>query len=323
MGMVLVCDHEQRLLQTLTDGDFRRWMLRGHPMDSKLDKLIEEKTEQPLTAAPGTPEKDLLHTMNAKQLRHIPLVDNAGRVQDVVLLKNLARDYESRLQAVIMAGGRGKRLYPLTEDTPKPMLKVGNRPVLEHIIGQLREAGIRRVNITTHYLPEKITEHFGDGSSFDVNLEYVTEEKPLGTAGSLSLIEAPDEPVLVMNGDIVTKIDFQAMHHFHQDHAADITVAVREYDIDIPFGVVETDDVVVVGLKEKPNMRFFVNAGIYLLQPSVFALIPGDGTKFDMTDLIELLISQGKKVVSFPVSEYWLDIGQHDDYQKAQEDLKG
>lgn len=320
LGIVLVVDDAGKLLRTLTDGDFRRLVLSGTNLDQSLSTLVFPDRRKPLTAAPGTNEKDLLHLMNQNSLRHIPLVDGDGRVVDIALLKNLARDYELSLKAVVMAGGFGKRLQPLTDDIPKPMLKIGERPVLEHIIRQLSDSGIRQVKITTHYKPEKITDHFGDGRDFNVNLEYVTEEQPLGTAGSLGLIEPPTEPVLVMNGDILTRVDFQSMFHFHQDHHADMTVAVRQYEMDIPFGVVETSGERVTGIREKPLMKFFVNAGIYLLEPSVFRFIPREGTRFDMPELIERLLAAGRNVVSFPVSEYWLDIGQHDDYQRAQED---
>ena len=157
------------------------------------------------------------------------------------------------LQAVVMAGGQGLRLRPLTEDIPKPMLPVGERPLLEHIVGQLRESGIRRVNVTTHYKPEKIKDHFGDGQEFGVEMSYVSEGRPLGTAGALGLMDRPQEPVLVMNGDILTQVDFRSMLAYHQEHAADMTVAVRQYDLEVPYGVVESNGVYVQRLQEKPT----------------------------------------------------------------------
>ena len=201
------------------------------------------------------------------------------------------------------------------------MLPVGDRPLMQRIVEQLRQAGIRRVNISTHYLPEKIIEHFGDGRDFGVTLNYVTEDRPLGTAGALSLMEMPNEPLLVINGDILTRVDFRAMLAYHREHEADLTVGVRQYDLRVPYGVVECEGPRVRQLREKPQISFLVNAGIYLLEPSVHCYIP-NGQCFDMTDLIEKLLAEGQMVVSFPIVEYWLDVGQHEDYEKAQEDIK-
>jgi NDP-sugar pyrophosphorylase family protein len=252
---------------------------------------------------------------------HLPLVDDAGRVVDLLLRRDLVGRDGSDLAAVIMAGGYGTRLRPLTEDVPKPMLPVGDRPLMEMIIEQLRESGIRRVNVTTHYLADKIKEHFDDGRDFGVEIDYVDEDRPLGTAGALGLMEAPDQPLLVMNGDILTRINFQAMLSYHREHDADLTVGVRQYDLEVPYGVVECEGSRVRRLREKPRYNFLVNAGIYLLEPSVHCYIP-NGQRFDMTDLIEKLLKDGRTVVSFPIVEYWLDIGEPVDYEQAQEDVK-
>jgi len=222
---------------------------------------------------------------------------------------------------VIMAGGFGQRLRPLTEKLPKPMLPVGEKPVMELIIDQLRNAGIQKVNVTTHFKPDKIRDYFGDGRAFGVDLTYVSEESPLGTAGALSLIGEKNEPLLVINGDILTQVDFRTMLAFHREHGAEITVGVRQYDLQVPYGVIESDGTTVTGLHEKPMLNFFVNAGIYFLEPSVHELIP-QGEHFDMTELINALLAKGRPVASFPIVEYWLDIGQHADYAKAQEDIQ-
>jgi NDP-sugar pyrophosphorylase family protein len=222
-----------------------------------------------------------------------------------------------------MAGGFGSRLHPITKDLPKPMLPIGDRPLMELTIRRLHRAGIRRINITTYFLPEKIIDYFGDGKPFGVEINYVKEESPLGTAGALGLMQVPKDPLLVINGDILTTMDFRAMLIYHRRHKADLTVAVRHYDIRIPYGVLECDSHRVRRLREKPTYSFFVNAGIYLLQPTVHRYIPNNQRqRYDMTDLIETLIADGRAVVSFPVMEYWLDIGQHADYQQAQADLK-
>ena len=224
-----------------------------------------------------------------------------------------------KLSAVIMAGGYGKRLLPLTEQVPKPMLPVGDKPLLELTIQQLRRSGIRDISLTTHYLPDAIVNHFGDGTAFGVRLSYLKEDHPLGTAGGLKLLKQADKPFLVINGDILTGLPFREMLNFHRSHGALLTVGVRKYDLKVPFGVVDCEDVFITRLQEKPAFNLFVNAGIYLLEPSARDYLP-DGQQFDMTDLIQTLLEKGKPVVSFPIMEYWLDVGRHEDYSQAQED---
>jgi len=198
---------------------------------------------------------------------------------------------------------------------------MGGRPLLERIIEQIRDAGIRRVSITTHFQPEKITSHFEDGRAFGVELGYINEDVPLGTAGALALLPTPTDPLLVVNGDILTTVNFSAMLEFHREHGADLTIGVRRYEVEVPYGVVEGDGPLVTRLSEKPTYRFLVNAGIYVLDPSVHERIPR-GRRFDMTDLISLLLSGGGTVVNFPIVEYWLDVGQRADYLRAEEDLR-
>ena len=325
LGIALVVDANKRLLGTVTDGDIRRAILAQISLNEPVSKVLERKLSsaypKPVTVSFKAERNELLTLMRRYRLRHIPLLDAASRVVDIAILDDLTPDADLPIQAVIMAGGFGKRLRPLTEDLPKPMLKVGNRPVMEHIISQLQQAGIRQVNITTHYKSEKITDHFGNGEAFGVELNYVKEDRPLGTGGALGLIPKPTGPMLVINGDILTQVDFKAMLSYHREHHAEMTVAVRIYDMQVPYGVIEMKGYHVAGVNEKPQMRFFVNAGIYLLQPSVFKFIP-HRQHFNMTDLIQKLVQGKKTVVSFPVHEYWLDIGQHADYLQAQKDSK-
>jgi dTDP-glucose pyrophosphorylase/CBS domain-containing protein len=324
-GIVLVTDEDGRLVATITDGDVRRAMLAGHSLDAPVKELLTRRVDspypEPVTALVGTEHGVLLQLMQERYVRQVPLLDTDGRVAGLATLDDLLPDQVLPLQAVIMAGGFGTRLRPLTEDLPKPMLPVGDRPLMELLIEQLRQAGIQRVNVATHYMAEKIIEHFGDGRDFGVELNYVTESRPLGTAGALGLMQAPQEPLLVINGDILTHMDFRAMLAYHQEHEADLTVGVRKYDLNVPYGVVESDGAFVQGLVEKPLLSFFVNAGIYLLEPAVHHYIPND-QRLDMTDLIQLLLNAGRPVVSFPILEYWLDIGHHADYTQAQEDVK-
>ena len=323
-GIVLVTDPERRLLGTITDGDVRRAILAGQSLDASVGELLAYKVgllyPQPVTAKAGTERTVLLQLMQERDVRQVPLLDADGLVVGLITLDELLPEKVLPLQAVIMAGGSGTRLRPLTEDLPKPMLPVGDRPLLELIIEQLREAGIRQVNITTHYKAEKITEHFGDGRAFGVELNYVSEDRPLGTAGALGLMERSQGPLLMINGDILTRVDFRAMLAYHQEHSADLTVAVRQYDLQVPYGVIECNGPVVRRLSEKPLLSFFVNAGIYLLQPSVYPFIP-NGDRFDMTDLIQRLLEADRQVVSFPILEYWIDIGQLADYEQAQKDV--
>lgn len=321
-GIVLVTDCKRYLLGTITDGDIRRAILTGVFLETHLKTLLNRKRAAPISASVSTSKAQLQQTMHKKKIRQIPLLDLEGRVVDLVLLDDLVPEEIEKLQAVIMAGGFGTRLHPLTENLPKPMLPVGDRPVMELIIEQLKQLGIRHINVTTHFKPEKIAEHFGNGESFGVNLNYVSEDRPLGTAGSLGLLQATPHPLLVINGDVLTRVDFRAMLNFHRKQKADLTVAVRQYDLQVPYGVIECRNGVEVScVREKPTYHYFINAGIYLLEPSAHSMIP-NSQRFDMTDLIQKLIDENRMVVSFPIIEYWLDIGQHLDYQKAQDDVR-
>ncbi len=323
-GIVLVVDPDGRLIDTVTDGDVRRAILASIDVGLPLQRLLDTKDRgdpaAPVTAAVGTPEIELLRVMGARGLRHIPLVDEHGRVADLALLSELAKDAELPLTAVVMAGGLGTRLRPLTETLPKPMLPIGDRPLLAHIIAQLREAGIQQLHVTTHYRADAIREHFGDGQDYGIAIRYVHEDLPLGTAGALALVDAPDQPLLVMNGDILTRVDFGAMREFHRQQRADMTVGVRQYELKIPYGVVDTDGPLITGLSEKPAISHFINAGVYLINPDVRTLVP-PGERFDMTDLIQAALARGRRVACFPIREYWIDIGQMTDYERAQFDV--
>lgn len=327
-GVALVADGTGRLVGVVTDGGIRRAMLAdlGLDLDAPVAELLKQEAQQddgiprPLTAPVGTDDTELLRLMTHYQVRQIPLVDHDGHAVGLAALGDLVKSYEPRLRALVMAGGYGRRLAPLTDDVPKPMLPVGDRPLLERIIGQLRDAGIHRVNVATHYRSEAITGHFGDGSGFGVEIEYVNEDEPLGTAGALGLVPSDGEPVLVVNGDILTSVDFRAMHAFHEEHHADLTVAVRAYEVRVPYGIVQTSGVEVVGVEEKPLVRAFVNAGMYLIAPALCRLVP-QGKPYDMTDLIAAALENDLRVVSFPLRESWLDIGQLEDYERALAEL--
>ncbi len=320
-GIVLACDGEGRLNGILTDGDIRRALLRGVDFEHPCREILNTR---PLVARPGVGPAEMLHLLDHGQeisLNHLPVVDSKGRLLDVVLRRDLIKEEETSLSAVIMAGGFGTRLYPLTVETPKPMLRVGDRPILERTIDQLKKSGITKINISTHYKPERIVEHFGDGKRFGVSINYLEEAEPLGTAGALGLMEIPQETTLVINGDIMTTLDFQAMHTFHREHGADLTVAVHQYNVEVPFGVLYIEDVNVQSIEEKPNYSFFINAGIYLIEPAVYEYIPKK-TRLNMTELMERLIANHKSVVSFPIHEFWLDIGRLGDLEKARNSVE-
>lgn len=324
IGLALLVDSEGRLLNTITDGDIRRAILAGKNVDACVTSLFEKDdsghSPNPVTAPVGINREDAKALLRSHRIRHLPLVDQANVPRNILTLDEILMKEDLPVQAVVMAGGYGTRLRPLTNDTPKPMLNLGDKPMLERIVRQLADVGIQDLKITTHFLPEKIREHFTDGTDFGVSIEYVDEDNPLGTAGSLGLIDKPEQPLLVLNGDILTDVNFHSMYDFHQLHEADLTVGCRQYKFDVPFGVLKCDGARVLEVQEKPSYPFLVNAGIYLINPDVHDLVTKN-EYLDMPDLITSVIEQGKKVVSFPILEYWSDVGQHTTYEQANMDI--
>jgi dTDP-glucose pyrophosphorylase len=318
-GVALVVDDDGRLLATLTDGDIRRALLVHVGIDQPVSNILAQKNA-PITAAANLGRSALLAMLNDRQVQQLPILDASGRVVDLALLKDLQKDDTPSIQALIMAGGFGTRLMPLTQNIPKPMLPVAGRPLLELTVERLTAAGIRNINVSTHYLSKKISDHFGDGSRFGVNIRYFQEDKPLGTGGALRLLDEITQTTLVINGDIVTDLDYRVMAEFHHAHSAAATIAVANYDVRIPYGVIHHDGVNVTGLVEKPVITQFINAGIYLVEPRVLKYLEQDRI-FHMTDLLEKLIAHGERVVVFPVQEYWIDVGQHADYEQVQKDI--
>ncbi len=326
LGVVLVVDGEGRLLGTITDGDLRRAMLAHMSLSDSVKAILDSKIgspyAQPITASLSDGPEIFLRLLQDNNILHLPVLDGDQKVVGLVTLEEFLPERLQSFQAVIMAGGRGSRLQPLTEHTPKPMLPIGDRPLLEIIIEQLRQAGVKRVNLTTHRNGEKIADHFGDGQKFGVELRYVEEDRPLGTAGGLGLMEPPNETVLVMNGDILTQVDLKAILAFHRAQGSELSLGVKRYEVEVPFGLVECDGPVVRRISEKPMLNLFVNAGLYLLEPIVYRYLP-NGEFCHMTDLIQRLLASGRAVVSFPIHEYWLDIGRPADYEQAQRHVKG
>jgi NDP-sugar pyrophosphorylase family protein len=258
--------------------------------------------------------------MRQAKVRHLPILDAAGRVVGFDRLDDLIEGPPD-VSAVVMAGGFGRRLRPLTDDLPKPLLPVGARPILDYVVSHLASAGVREVTIATHYRGELIRDHFGDGAPWQVNIQYVDEEAPLGTAGALRLLPASGPPLFVINGDILTKLDVAEMLRFHRDHSADLTIGLRALRAQVPYGVVEVRGADVVGVLEKPTTQYFVNAGLYIVERRALEWLPPNGVRADMPDLVSALIAAGQRVVGFPVREYWLDIGQPEHYAQAQADV--
>ncbi len=319
--IALVIDDQQRLVDTITDGDVRRAILHGLGPDAPVAEVKPVKDDAvshpPVTAPKGKKRAWMLRLMRKHAVNQVPLLDEDQRVVDLVTRRELTGQ-KLPVRALVMAGGNGTRLRPLTKTVPKPMVPVGDRPLLELIVERLHKSGIRRIDVSTHYLGDIIRDHFGDGSEFGVKMSYIEEPTPLGTAGSLALLEERKEPILVVNGDILTRVDFRAVLDFHRENGADMTVALKEYDLTVPYGVVDMDGVTVTGIAEKPEIRHFISAGVYMLNPEVREFIPRDRPS-DMPELITTLVERGRTVVGFPIREYWLDIGQMADYAAAQE----
>jgi dTDP-glucose pyrophosphorylase/CBS domain-containing protein len=326
LGIALVVDDEKHLLGTVTDGDVRRAILRDVSLQESVTALLLRPPgspyAQPIAAPLGTPDDELLALMHIRAVQQVPLLDTAGRVKGLATMAELTRRSDLGIPAVVMAGGFGNRLHPLTENKPKPMLSIGDKPILERIIEGLCSHGINDIWLATHYQAGQIRAYFGDGRKWGTRIRYVHEKEPLGTAGALSLLpEHFDTPFLLMNGDLLTRLSYRTLYRFHQDVGGVMTVCVKEYDVHVPFGVVEVENGLVRSLNEKPTRRFFINAGIYVLAPQMLDYVP-QNRKFDITELVQQLVQQGQRVAGFPIHEYWLDIGQRRDYRKAQEDVK-
>ncbi len=314
LQIILVVDEQRRLLGTVTDGDIRRAILKSIALTEPVRSVMNPN---PIVAREEDSRESILAEMKRRTLHHMPLVDEQRRVVGLDTLDELINFQIRDNRVVLMAGGLGSRLRPLTDDCPKPMLRVGNKPLLETILENFIEYGFRHFYISVNYMFEVVESYFGDGSRWDVDICYLHEDKRLGTAGALSLLpQQPAEPIIVMNGDLLTKVNFSQLLSFHSEHNAQATMCVREYDFQVPYGVVKIDNHSIIGIDEKPTQRFFVNAGIYVLEPGALGLI-SPNTFFDMPSLFEKLIEQKRETVVFPIREYWLDIGQVSDFDRA------
>lgn len=317
-AILIVVDENNRLVGSLTDGDLRRGFIKGSGFEDSLNLFIQAN---PKYFFEDEFNQDLIEEYRVNNYKIIPIVDREMTVIDILNFRK--RSTLLPLEAVMMAGGEGKRLRPLTESIPKPLLKVGEKPIIEYNIDRLCNVGIKNIHISINYLGEQIIEQFGNGDTKNISINYIKESKPLGTIASVLLVEKFSyDDILVMNSDLLTNIDFADFYKTYKSSGADMIVAATTFSVDIPYAVLETDQAQrVKSLKEKPKYSYFSNAGIYIISKKLFAMIPKD-TFFDVTDLMEKVLEMNLNLTTYPINGYWLDIGRHEDYIKAQEDIK-
>jgi len=318
--VALVVAADGRLAGMLTDGDIRRAILRGQGLQIPVKEVMNPR---PTAVLAQTPREEMLALMRRQVFHHLPLIDKTGQVVGLMTLDDLIGAVERPNWVVLMAGGLGTRLYPLTEDCPKPLLSVGGKPILETILESFAEQGFKHIFLSVNYKAEMIQKHFGGGERWGVQVHYLHEGSRLGTAGAKSLLpQLPTSPLIVMNGDLLTRANFDGLLNFHNEYGAVATMAVREYDFQVPFGVVQLNGQRITAIEEKPVQRFFVNAGIYVLSPKVLGRLPAN-CFFDMPTLFEQLIVANETTVAYPLREYWLDVGRIDEFKRAQREWNG
>ena len=318
--VAIVVDDSDHILGVLTDGDIRRAILSGKDLSVRVSEVMNA---MPVVAPVDASREQIMALMRQHVIHQLPLVDLDHRVAQLVTLDELIGAVLRPNWVVLMAGGLGTRLRPLTEDCPKPMLPVGGKPILESILESFVEQGFRRFFLSVNYKAEMVQDHFGDGSRWGVRIDYLHEDRRLGTAGALSLLETrPDAPLVVMNGDLLTRTSFDKLLDFHNAQSAAATMTVREYDFQVPYGVVRLDGTQVVSIEEKPVQKFFISAGIYVLSPSALDLLPS-GEFFDMPSFFSRLMDGGQTVAAYPLREYWLDIGRIEEFERAQQEWRG
>ena len=314
--VVLVVEPNGILIGTVTDGDVRRGLLRGLSMDSSIDKIV---FREPLVLPPEVSREMALQLMKVNEINAIPIIDENRHVVGLHLLKEILVPAQRQNQMVVMVGGQGSRLQPHTKNCPKPMLKVGGKPMLEHILLRAKSEGFRHFVLAIEYLGHMIEDYFGDGSQWEVGIEYLYEESPLGTAGALGLLNPlPDAPVIVTNGDVLTDVRYGELLDFHCSHNASATMAVRLYEWQHPFGVVSIKGVDIVGFEEKPITISHINGGVYVLEPDAIDSLEAGG-HCDMPMLFHRLREKGQRTIVYPMHESWLDVGREDDLRQARE----
>ena len=320
LQIALISDKKGKLLGTITDGDIRRALIKHRGMNCLVEEVMNKN---PTTSLDSDSSELIMSRMKSRNLLHMPILNKKGLLVGLETLKHLTYDKKHDNPVFLMAGGFGTRLHPLTEETPKPLLNVGGRPILEIILSRFIKSGFHNFYISTHYKAEQVRAYFGDGSAWGVKIEYVNEEKPLGTAGSIGLLpkNLPNLPILMMNGDVLTKVNFEHLLAFHQEQNSIATMCIREYEVQIPFGVVNIKAHHVKNINEKPIEKYFVNAGIYVLEPELVDKVKAN-TQIDMPNLLEQQIKEGSSVNVFPIHEYWLDIGHMKEYENVNVSFK-
>lgn len=314
LEVALVCDAGRTLLSVVTDGDIRRRLIGGGSLS---DPIRDVGCKSYTSVSATTDRSEALRIMIEHGFKCVPVVDGARRLLDLHTLTLALGGHRSQSWAVVMAGGKGERLGDLTHAIPKPMLPVGDRPILERLINLLVSHGFQRIFISVNYLSKMIKDHFGDGSRFHCRIDYLDEDQPLGTGGALTLLpEKPRHPLLVMNGDLVTNINLSHMMEYHREHRFAATMALREHTVKVPFGVVEFSNGVVEKLREKPSLHYHINAGIYILEPAVIELIK-PACLYPITNLLEECLMTGRPLGAYPIHQNWSDVGLPEEYRNA------
>lgn len=315
----LVINKDETLAGIVTDGDVRRGILNGYSLNAPVSEVMNKN---PTTMPVNSSTDELIEVMTRLDLMAMPLVDDENRVAGLQTLHDTLIKPVYENPVFIMAGGFGTRLRPLTNCCPKPMLKVGEKPMLETMILNFKHAGFHNFYISTHYLPDVIQQHFGNGDQYDVSITYVHEDSPLGTGGALGLLPEvmSDLPMVLINGDVLTSVDFSKVLKFHNDNHAAATMCVRLFEYQIPYGVIESCGAKITGMTEKPIQKFLINAGIYILGRDIVKSV-NKNECIDMPSLLERSITEGKNILEYSTEEYWLDVGRIDDFKKAQIDF--
>lgn len=318
MRIALVVDEKNKFYGVITDGDVRRGLLAGHNLETPVSEITNRN---PVVGSENDSQQTLKHKAQKASVNLVPVLDSQKNIINLVIVNQVRLTPPRNNRAILMAGGLGTRLRPLTETVPKPMLRVGNKPILEHIIESLKQSGLVDIDLCVSYKSHVIQDYFQDGSQFGVNISYLEEESRMGTAGALQLLpERPSGPFIVMNGDLLTNMDFSNMLDFHEEQGSFGTMGVREFEYQVPYGVVTLANNRIQSIEEKPIKTCLVSAGIYVLSPEAIDFIP-KGEYFDMPELFSRMIQAQRITRSYLIKDYWLDIGRISDYEKAQAEI--
>lgn len=318
LHICFVVNDEQKLIGSLTDGDIRRAFLTGATLESAVERFMNQT---PKSIPDGLTMEEVAKVLDTWGIRQLPVIDDKGRVVRVETVEKVIHLFQKKNRVVLMVGGFGKRLSPLTDNIPKPLLKIAGTPILEHIINRFKELGFYKFTLCVNYRSDMIIDYIGDGSRFGVEVSYIQESEPLGTCGALSLLkEKPTEPIIVMNGDLLTRVNFSELLNFHSKSRSLATMCVREYQIEVPFGVVKCEGSKILSISEKPKEVNLINAGIYVLSPEALDYVEHNKYK-DMPTLFDEILKKDQLATCYTTKDYWLDIGRMEDFHRAQADF--